>query len=297
MPNALALMPRFLRYLLLGMALWFVAVYFLLVYFRMQYPFSMEWQEGFGVDVVIRIFSGEKLYVRPSIEFISCIYTPLYFYLSALVSKIIGVGFVPLRLIAFLSSLGCFFLIYRFVKKETRSPFAGILALCQFAATYKLTGWWFDCGRADSLFLLFLLAALYGIRFHASKIGWSISAILMAFSFLTKQTALIVAVPVMFYCFLAERRSCLYFIVPFSGIVAGSTFILNYLHDGWYWYYIFDLPAQQGVVESVLHTFWTKDLFSRLPLPSLVAVFYLFFSVKVFSKERSLFYLLSAFGM
>lgn len=295
--TALSVLSRGFRVTLAGVAIWYFAVYLVLAFFRMPYPFWFEWQEGFGVDVVIRILSGDKLYVRPSVEFISCIYTPFYFYVSALVSKIVGVGFTPLRLVSFLSSLGSFFLIYRIVQRETQSRFAGLLAFCQFAATFKIISWWFDYGRADSLFLFLLLAALYFIRFHAGKTGWLAAAILMSLSFLTKQTTLIVAFPMILYCFLANRRLSYYFIIPFLAITAGSTWILNLIHDGWYWYYVFELPAQHGIVKEVWLTFWTGDLFSKLPIACAMAFCGLVFSQRDFPGERRLFYFLFALGM
>ena len=151
---------RFFRYTLLAVATLYVAVYLILVFFRIQYPFELEWMEGGSVHQVIRILSGQKLYVSPSLEFVPFVYTPLYFYISASISRIIGAGFVPLRLVSFISSLGCFFIIFLFVKRETKSNFFGILAASLFSATFRRSGAFFDIARVDSLFLFFLLTAL-----------------------------------------------------------------------------------------------------------------------------------------
>jgi 4-amino-4-deoxy-L-arabinose transferase-like glycosyltransferase len=60
------------------------------------------------VDHVLRVLSGQKLYVQPSLEFVPFIYPPLFVYLSAMVSMVTGVGFEPLRLVSFVSSLAVF---------------------------------------------------------------------------------------------------------------------------------------------------------------------------------------------
>ena len=116
-----------LRYILLAMAVLYIGVYVTVACLRMRYPYELEWMEGAAVDHVRWILSGRPLYVEPSLEFTPFIYTPLYFYLAAAVSKVLGVGFLPLRLVSFLASLGCLWLIGRFVQRETGSWTWGIV--------------------------------------------------------------------------------------------------------------------------------------------------------------------------
>jgi hypothetical protein len=47
---------------------------------------------GTSVDLVRRILSGQSIYVAPSIDFIPHLYAPLYFYVAAALSRILGVG-------------------------------------------------------------------------------------------------------------------------------------------------------------------------------------------------------------
>ena len=175
------------RYSLLLLAISYIAVYLIIVCLRIQYPFELEWMEGGVVDHVRRILSGKKLYVNPSLEFIPFTYTPFYFYVSALVSKITGIGFTPLRFVSLISSLGSFFIIFLIVKRETRAYFPSIIASCFFAATFQISGAWFDIGRVDSLFLLLSLLTIYVIKFHTSWQSHIIAGILISFAFLTKQ--------------------------------------------------------------------------------------------------------------
>ena len=110
--------------MLMAIALSFIGIYIIVVFMRMTYPFELEWMEGGAVEHVRRILFGLKLYVTPSIEFTPFIYNPLYFYIAALASKIVGVSFFSLRLVSFISSLGCFIVIYLLVRKRPRATIA-----------------------------------------------------------------------------------------------------------------------------------------------------------------------------
>lgn len=286
-----------LRYMLVAGATLYLVVYAILALFRIPYPFELEWMEGGMVDHVSRILSGQQLYIVPSIEFVPFIYTPLYFYISAVLAGIFGVGLMPLRLVSFISSLGCFFLIYLIVERETRSKFSGLLASGLFAATFRLSGYWYDLARVDSLFLFFFLVALYLIRFKMSAKSWILAGVFISLSFLTKQIALFISLPVMFYCILLDRRRSIFFIgtiVVFTGI---STLYLNHINDGWYSFYVFDLPRQHLVLKSLIVGFWTEDLMSKLPIALLVAALYIAAQLKNSSRKKDLFYILLAAGM
>ena len=288
---------KFLRYLLLSVAICFLAIYLILAFLRIRYPFELEWMEGACVDHVVRILSGERLYVSPSLDFIPFMYTPLYFYLSAAVSSIIGVDFLPLRLVSFVSSLGSFFLIFLFVKKETGSGFWAMVSSSLFAAAFRISGAWFDIARADSLFLVLILAGLYLIRFKDSSRSYLLAGMLFSLSFLTKQTALIISLPIMLYCVLSDRRRSVYFIGTVVVIIVASTYILNYIHDGWYAYYVSELPRGKPIVGSIFASFWTKDIILVLPVAFILSLFYVLVQLRDPEKKSRLFYLLMPIAM
>jgi 4-amino-4-deoxy-L-arabinose transferase-like glycosyltransferase len=288
---------KFLQSLLVSLAALYALVYLIIALLRMGYPFELEWMEGAVVDHVIRVLSGQKLYVSPSLEFIPFIYTPLYFYVSAAVSQITSVGFFPLRLLSFISSLGCFFFIFLMVKRETRSAFWGIIASCLFAASFRISGAWFDIARADSLFLLLLLAGLYLIKFGDSRRSYLLAGVLFSLSFLTKQVALIILLPMAIYCILTDRRGFVYFIGAAVGIIGISSWLLNRIHDGWYYYYVFHLPMQHTVMKGMYVDFWTKDIISTLPVACLMSLFYIFVQALNSNKKNGLFYSLIFLAM
>ncbi len=288
---------RLLQVVLLTGASLFILIYFILVFFRMQYPFELEWQEGGMVDHVLRILSGQRIYVAPSVEFVPFIYAPLYYYVSAVTATITGIGFMPLRLVSFFASLGCFLSIFLLVKAETGSKYSGIIASCLFAATYKISETWFDVARADTLFLFFLLSAIYAIRRASSWKSHFIAGLLMSLSFFTKQTALFIAIPLMAFAFYSDRRRGAVFIGTFLFFAVFGTLLLDRIHDGWYTYYLFDLPRNHPLVRKMFLGFWLSDLVTPLPIAFAMSFVCVATRLSKASKSDFVFYLSIAVAM
>ncbi len=293
---------RLTRYLLLFGASLYLVMYLVLAILRIHYPYELEWMEGGSLDHVRRILMGEKLYVEPSLEFVPFIYGPLYFYVSAAVSVALGVGFIPLRLVSLVASIGCFGMIFLIVKRETRDSFAGLIASGLFAATFQIGGAWFDLARVDSLFLFLLLAGVYVLRFYSSWRSGVVAGLLFSLSFLTKQTALLIALPLMLWSMLPRkglkvRGRSFSFIGTIVATVGISTLILNRMHDGWYSYYVFELPRHHRIVRKFLVGFWLGDLLLKLPVAGPMAGLYLLTCFRHLTRQKSFFYLMLALGM
>lgn len=278
-------------------AVGFILVFIAVAVVRLPYPFELEWMEGAMVDHVRRILSGDLLYVEPSVEFIPFIYTPLYFYVSAFLSWFIGTGFVPLRLVSLLSTFGSFTLIYYLVRRETGSNWNGVLAMGLFAATFSISGYWFDLARVDSFYLFLLLLTACLVRFGESSRALAFAGLIGALAFLTKQTALLTLLPLMGYLLYRDRKHLLYFAGISLGLIAVSTLVLEWIHDGWYSFYIFELPRGHPMVRSMLLDFWRIDLL--LPMGIGVSLSLFFLAAKLHDRKWNLFlfYGLFAGGM
>ncbi|RJP67947.1 MAG: hypothetical protein C4532_13775 [Candidatus Abyssobacteria bacterium SURF_17] len=297
-PRAFAERITFLvRCALASIAVIYLLTYLCLFLFRIRYPFELEWLEGSLVNHVTRILSGERFYVKPSLEFVPFFYTPLYFYLSAAVAKVVGQGFVPLRLISFISSLGCFAVIFLFVRKETGNSFAALLAMGLFAATYRIGGAWLDLGRVDSLFIFFLLMGLYLVRFAGSARGWILAGIMFSLAFLTKQTTLAILAPIVLYCILFSPRRALFFIGTVVVIIGISTLILDRVYDGWYTYYVFRIPAGHPIIRFMVLEFWLTDILSPLSIACSMSIVLFFIFLSQSKRWDILYYILMAGGM
>jgi len=261
-----AVTARILRYLLIAASLWYLVVYVAVAWLRLRYPFDLEWMEGGSVDHVVRVLQHQPLYVPPQIAFIPFEYPPLYFWVSALVAKIVGIGFFPLRLVSFLSSLVCFACIYRIVRTETNRTLPGLLAAGLFAGTFRASGAWLDLARVDSLFLALFLLALLILRTRTSDRWYLTAGVLLALSFLTKQTALAMAFPIVLYALLAHRRAGIWLASTLIAIVGVSSLLLHFATNGWFTIYVWEYPFKHVWVKEVWVNFWTIDMFGVLPV-------------------------------
>ena len=206
-----------------------IGLYLFVALRRIGYPFELEWLEGGAVEIVQRVVHGQGIYVRPSLHFVSYPYPPLYFWVSAAVAKVIGVGFLPLRLVSLLSSVGCFAVLFHVVRRETGDPVAGIVSAGLFAATYDVSNAWFDVGRVDSLFLLLLLATVAVARRAVTAPDGALVGALLFLSFFTKQTALLAGMPMLLYLVVARRRAGAVALATLALLVGFSTAVLDAL--------------------------------------------------------------------
>ena len=206
-------------------------------------PFELEWMEGGSVDHVRRILSGLPLYDKPSLNFTPYTYTPLYFYISSVFSRILGVGFFPLRFLSFLTTIGCFYLVYVITFKQTGSKCIGIVCAGFYAATFKLNGFWFDIARVDSLMMFFVLWGIYFILQYQTRffsvVGTSI-CILAAV--MTKQVAFVIFLPLLIYILLKKPSRGLPLIVLFALFLLVFCIVQYYLYGEWFFFYTFFSP-------------------------------------------------------
>jgi len=271
------------RRLALAAALVFLAAYLFVAWERIDYPFEIEWMEGGSAGHVARVLAGEGLYVPPTLGFTPFIYTPLYFHASAWLARLLGEGFLPLRLVSLLSSLLCFALLGHFVARECGDRRAGLLAAGLLAASFEISGAWFDIARVDALFLLFTLASLSLLRFGKTLSAAALAGALGGCAFFTKQTALLVLAPFVICAVVARVRTWIAFSAALAVTVAVGCLLLDARSDGWFSYYVFDLPTQHQLRWWRFERFWRLDVLARVPIA--VAAAGAFFGVRRFGGD------------
>jgi len=253
--------------------------------------------EGGMVDHVRRVMTGLPVYAPPSIDFVSFLYPPLYYDAAAIFARLFGVGFLSLRLLSFLSSLGVFALLYRIVRRETGEVFPGLVAAGLFAATYDRVGGWFDLARLDSFYLLLLLAGVYVLRFAASRGGFALAGALLGAAFFTKQSALVVAVPLVAHALFVDRRLSAWLAATAAVVMGGGTLLLDRLTAGWFHYYCFFLPAHHPRLAGGWLAFWVIDLLPALPLAVILALAYAGTRLRAGRGRGRYFFVVFAAGM
>jgi len=262
-------------WVLSGLAVYFCVVYVGLAVTHLRFPYALEWIEGSMLDHVRRVLTGRPLYVPPTTEFVPAIYPPLYYYCAAAAARLVGPGMLPLRLVSLAASLGSLGLIYLMVSRDSASRTAGLLAAGLFAATYQIGGPYLDMGRIDTLCLFFFLAALCLVRFQDGWQGQALAGIMLACAVLTKQTALLLAAPLVIGSLLCSRAPGAVAFGLAAAVTAGAAYaLINYVHGGWFFFYLFELPRQHPVLLSRLAGFWSDDIVAALPVAVLGALAY-----------------------
>ena len=259
-----------LEWLCLSGANWFIFAFIYIAFSSLTYPFNLEWMEGQSVDIIQRIMHGLPVYTKPSIDYVPYIYTPLYFYVSALVAEITGIGFFPARLVSTLSALGIGIVIYLWIQRKNNDWQSGIIGAGLFFATYRLSGRWFDNSRVDSLFLFLTFLSLYIFTYYRGRKPALLAAFVAVAAFFTKQTALFLILPMLAAGFLLERRDTLTMAAAMALLLAILIPLANTLSDGWFEFYVFTLPAGHGIEQRMLWDFWKDDIIH--PLWALFAI-------------------------
>jgi hypothetical protein len=235
-----------------------ICAYLFVALSRLGYPFAIEWLEGNSLVEVHRILAGQPLYPAPAAGYVPDGYPPLYFAVSAAAARVLGASYLTLRLVSLVSSLACFALLARLVQRETGSIAAGTGAAGVFAATYSVTGTWFDVGRVDSLFLALSLGALYAARWMRGTGGAIAAGVLLAAAALTKQTGLAEGIVVIAVLLAGPRRRLACAAALAEATVLGiSTLVLALTSGGWYVYYVLKLMTEHSLTDSGFGWFWT----------------------------------------
>ncbi|MCH7639080.1 MAG: glycosyltransferase family 39 protein [Bacteroidetes bacterium] len=266
---------RLLRVAVFALAIFHVVLFLGTVAMRIGYPFELEWTEGGIEDYVRRVLAGEPIYTAPSMEFGTSIYTPLYFYLAALPARLFGLSFVPLRVVSLLATLASALLIYALVRSGggRRSPAA--LAAMLFIGAFEAAGTWFDLAKIDMVFLALLLASFYAIHASRSARGYALAGLILLLAFLTKQTALIAGMPLVVWALWRDRWRAVPLVVMALGGIVVTTLLFDRLTDGWYSFYVFELPSRHPFLPFRFVSFWTADFFGSIGLAVVVGLTFL----------------------
>ncbi|HOX37823.1 MAG TPA: glycosyltransferase family 39 protein [Candidatus Brocadiia bacterium] len=240
---------------------------------RLGYPYELEWMEGGCVDIALRIRAGQPVYVEPGIAYAPFVYPPLYYWLVAQVMGVAGEGFLAGRLVSYASTLGVMALIFSLARRETGGVRAGLLSAALYAASFEVTGLWFDVVRVDNLALFFVVAGWRALRMGRGMAAGAVAGLLFGLGALTKQTCMIPAFCMAAGLALSDRRSAAAFCAVFAAVFGGISMWLNSVSHGWYGFYVFDLPRSHELFGFAFHHFWRQDIFWNYTVAFLCAAY------------------------
>ncbi len=277
----------------LAVASWsFILLFLYTALRRIAYPFSFDQIEGGMATSVWRVAHGYPLYTKPTTDFVPYLYAPLYFYLAAAFSKIVGAGYAGLRLVSILGTLGSCAVIYALVHGETKSRLAAIAGAGLYAACYLPLMGWFDLGRVDSLFIFLLLLAIYCTR----RTPILIAVLVWLVAFQVKQTILPVAVLVLCADWQRPRRMALGLVTLLAGFGA-SMLLMNHLTGGWYSFYLFGTAKGLGWVLRTFVLYVPSDLLQPFGLAFLILLASLLCVPPTLRSRRTQFYIVVSFAI
>lgn len=227
-----------------------------------------------------RLGEGKALYVRPSVDFIPFLYTPLYPALLAGLSKLLPLGYVLGRVVSVLAFAGALALLVIAAMREARAEdrvgralglLIGLAGAGAVAAGFDFTGGFYDLVRGDSLLLFLEAGALAAALWGRSLPSAALAAAAMWLAFLTKQTGPLVGVGIGLGMLVANWRRALVYGAICAVTMGVSLLYLVWSSDGWFWTYIFKLHQSHPFRYDTLPL--TPALVWRHEWPTLLALF------------------------
>lgn len=271
-----------LRGLTGSLAIGFIAVFVYVASARLFYPYPLEWLEADTADIAGRILRGLPVYCEPTYSYVPTMKTPLYYYVVALFSLPFGESLATGRLVSLLSMLGVSLLIWRFIRKEKAEHFWALAGVGLFLATFKISQMWYDIARLDSFYLLLLMSAIYALRFWPSRGGALAAALIFAAAYFTKQTVLMVAIPMLLAVAYFDRRRALAATLAFAGLVLAGMVVLHVTTQGWSTFFLVEIPSHGRIILTHIVSFWSADLLQPM-LPAVAGACLL---VRLLWQER-----------
>lgn len=241
---------RALPVLAVSAAFLFSGMYLFTALPRMFYPHDLDFLENNSLMQALRFAADQPVYTAPSADFVATIYTPLYTWLGGLLFRFMPPGFFPLRLISFSATLLTATLIGFITHRESRQRWLALACAGLYLGGYRISGFWYDLARVDSLALaLSLLGLTLGIYANHSRPRLLFSALTLALAFFTKQTTLAFGLAFLIYGFYRSfftahvLRFTFWFILPYTLTLLLSLLTFHVLTHGWSSFYIFTAAA------------------------------------------------------
>lgn len=253
-----------------AVGLYLLALCLFVMISRLTYPYELEWMEGAMFQVVMRVVDGLPIYTTPSMDYAPPLYAPLYFYMAALATKIMGEGLPALRLVSLLASLGTVAWVGYTVWLLTHSRLSVLLSACCWAALYAMAGSYYDAARLDSLWAFLLTGAstclvAFSLRQKRQFLYGMVFLLLLAV--FTKQTTL----SLLPFFFLALWLFSSFSIAFFSGfiltvLVCAVLGWLQWQTQGVFYFYTMEMARAHKFIQGIPNNFLLGDVLTGVPI-------------------------------
>ncbi|MCD6386100.1 glycosyltransferase family 39 protein [Candidatus Sumerlaeota bacterium] len=270
---ALRILAVLLLFLLLIQYVW-VSVH------RISYPFELEWNEGDMAIGAIRVLEGKPLYPPPEKGYACYSYPPLYYMVCGLLFKIFGVSLSIGRAVSFAASLGLVIVLVLIVYNWTKDILAGALAGLFYIACYRVSGFWIDLMRLDSLawFLSFSCILLLFNKNKPSSVKLIIAGILATAAAFTKQNAVFPIILASLFLLIYHHRRAGVFFLTGAILTVNIFWVLAHKGNTWIVKYYLLMPRRHPMFWKNLKNVFPEQFIPYLWIPLIFLGVWLIFS-------------------
>jgi 4-amino-4-deoxy-L-arabinose transferase-like glycosyltransferase len=278
MKTVAARLPQIVAVLAAGV---FALMFFITVAPRIGYRYDLDFDEDSILMQSLRVADGQPVYVAPNADFNPHVYMPLFFWLGGLVVKAVGPSLPPLRAISLAATLVTAAVIYLVARRESERRWLGLVCAGLFLGGYRINGFWYDVIRVDALFVALLISGMaVGLYAGRSRGRLALAGVLLALSFLTKQTGLMVGAGLGVMLLVAIGRRAWWFIIPLVVLSLVPIFVLNTATQGWFFYHVFTIGSADPIEFGRGVSYVLFDLFGVMLALSLMALLATIFELR-----------------
>jgi hypothetical protein len=273
--------------LLAALAALFV-FFWIVVLRRFNYAYELEWMAGGVLDHVERVRQGKPLYVAPTSDWIPFLYPPLYYWLSALLSRFMT-DYLACRALSLACTVATAFFVWVLARQLGASRFWRVVAVGLFFASFSYTSYWYDLERSDSLTIAMLSAgAVVLFRFRGLG-GALVAGAIIGGAFFAKQPATtFLGAGALGLVLAGQWRRGLAFGAAGVLVIVTAVVWLNGQTGGWFYYYCVKMPAAHGFDAKLIAMFFVDDTSRAFVFTLATAILGGRLSLHLFRRARKL---------
>ncbi|MEO5951242.1 MAG: hypothetical protein ABIQ44_02120, partial [Chloroflexia bacterium] len=230
----------------------------------LAWPWQFDFTEGINLNATSELAAGHNIYrlSNPS-TFVSTPYTPLFYFITAPITWLVGPSLAVGRIISLLATLTIAALLAIAVAKTTTRWQIGILTAALWLSISPVIVW-------STLYTQHLPALALGfgglvwvmLNPKAQGISFFVGPLLLALAFFTKQSVIDVTAAVVIWLFVANPRYAIRFGLTLTAMIAVPFFTANFLLKGGLWEHTVanqnGLPSSDRRFNRLLARLWTE---------------------------------------
>lgn len=237
------------RYVCLLCSMGLTLAVLLLILARFHNHGDSEWVESSMARSALHILNGKSLYGPPTVDYVGDNYPPLYFFLCAVVMKMVGPTLMACRAVSIVSTVAVALAIWVIgnprsnIRDRNKHWHLRVVCVGLFFAFFAAGGQVYDLARVDmTAIALAAWAIVVSLKFNGR---WSpvIAGALMGLAILTKHNMVMVGIAIGLGLLLDRRRQALIYGSFSAGLPLLVFGILQTTTDGWSGFYLFTQPS------------------------------------------------------